>query len=63
MEKEKKPKASENKAKDVEKKARTEKLWAEFGKLAAQRERALEVSRQSAQQMNEIMAKLNKEKQ
>lgn len=48
----KKPKATENKAKDVETQ-KVEKLWAQYGKLQAQRELQTIALRQTGQQLNQ----------
>ena len=54
------PKASQNKAKDVETKSRIEKLWAEYGKLAADEKRAILINQQRVQQMGQIMLEIQK---
>jgi len=59
----KKPKPSENKAMEVETNQVIEKLWAEYGKLSAEREAAMVYTQQLGLKMNEIRAKMNKAKQ
>lgn len=56
----KRVKSTENKAKDVEKQSEIEKLWAQYGRLQAERERLGLLQEAKIQQMRNIYNQIAK---
>jgi len=60
MAKEGKIKASENKAGDVEVKPQIEKLWAQYGRLQAEREQLVAILQANVRQLKSIQEQIAK---